>query len=405
MKYLFQRAVMKQSLFLTAVLLMPGVGCAMTFEELSERAYEYSLQKSENDAKRQSLLYEKEAAAAYEPAVVEGTTRRIRADEPVNDGTEYGLMVGFTAKNPWMNEARNMAYDAAVKTVSGSAALDRSMLKVELKRDYLLNVLAKETAEIYRNKMETAANASAGAAKKESAGRLSKMERVRYETEANLAQKEYAASQVAYQRLQGRLRDRTLVNGEIVVDDLGFRYLKTGNTDDYLLRSPLMALYDARAEELSRQIETLRHSAIETVTVGIGTTQEVTQNSVDLKVSVPILFSNRNEKKIAALMTQRSAIVHQKALVKEKLEATVRHSFDRLGSIETMIGNAEKSERDYEQLYRMAEKGFEGGIVGLFEYLDTKNRFYQAKIDTIALKQEYVEEAAQMEEKLGGTWE
>jgi len=55
-------------------------------------------------------------------------------------------------------------------------------------------------------------------------------------------------------------------------------------------------------------------------------------------------------------------------------------------------------------LVEMAQKGYEAGVVSQFEYLATKNSFYDAQLRTVELKREYIQEMSAMEEKLGRIW-
>jgi outer membrane protein TolC len=53
----------------------------------------------------------------------------------------------------------------------------------------------------------------------------------------------------------------------------------------------------------------------------------------------------------------------------------------------------------------MARKGYEAGVVSQFEYLATKNNYYDARLHTGELKRDYIIEMNGLEEKLGRIWE
>lgn len=390
---------------LVAVTLIPALCSAMTFDDLSRAAYEHSLQKSESQGKQQALRHEKGAYTAAEPITLEGSTRRIRADEQSAEGTEYGVMVGFSAKNPWVKEARNAEFDAAIKTAVGSETLHKGLLQSSLKHEYLLGELAREEAQLYGQKYESAKKAYAMSLKKHQAGRISQMELARFETEQRAARKEAEEARIAYQKHQDILKEMTLMEGKIRVDDMPFRFLPSPDTDRMLKSSPVLEHFALAQEELNRQIETLRRSYVETVGIGVGMTQEPTQHSVDLRVSIPLSFTGKNERRIAALMSLRSALGEQKALSEQKLRVALDQSFRQLEGIRQLIDESQSNQKQYEALYQMAHKGFEGGITGLFEYLETKNRFYAAQIETLRLKRDYADEMAKTEEKLGRIWE
>lgn len=394
---------MKRSVFLL-FWLIPAAGFALSFSELSDLAYETSVAKAQGDGKRQSLMLEKESAAAHEPLSVEGNARRIRADDPAGDGMEYGLMVGVSIKNPRYKEALLSHYDAALVSLEAEQRLRRGLLECELKREVLLMQLEEEIVSVAAQKLASAEAAYAIALKKHQSGRTSQMELVRFETERAVAHKELEAAKRTLESHINTLRELSGSTAEMAVEGIRFGYLEPKPSQDRIERSAVLAGYDSAYAELSRSIDALRHSRIESVGVGAGMTREVTQNSLDLRLIVPIASGNRNEKKIAALMAQQSSLVRQKEIVRQKLLRAVELGSERLERIREDIGRSGAFEERYGALYRMAEKGFEGGVVGQFEYLETKNRYYGARTDTLRLKQGYTEEMSKIEEKMGGIW-
>lgn len=394
---------MIRSVFLL-ICLVPATGFALSFSELSNLSYEASIAKAQADGKHRSLMFEKEAAGAYEPLNLEGNARRIRSSEPMGDGMEYGLMLGINVKNPRYKEALLSQYDAALVTLEDEQKLRRGLLECELKRELLLKQLGEEIISVAAQKLVSAESAYTIALKKYQAGRMSQMELVRFETESSIAQKELDALKREIEAHENALRILSGSTAKIAVDDMPFGYLDARDAEGRIDRSVILTGYDSAYAELTRAIETLRHSRFESVGVGAGVTREVMQNSLDLRLIVPIASANRNEKKIASLMAQQSALARQKQIAKEKLRNAVLLGSERLERIRSDIERSMALEERYSALYRMAEKGFEGGVVGQFEYLETKNRYYGARADTLRMKQGYVEEMAKIEEKMGGVW-
>jgi len=168
--------------------------------------------------------------------------------------------------------------------------------------------------------------------------------------------------------------------------------------------APVLAL-GAEIETIDAQIETLRRSTVESVSVGIGATREPTQNSIDFRLSIPLALSGKNENKIAALMSQRSALIHKREIMMQKLSLSVHALMEHLKERELSLSEAANVERRYEKLFEIAQKGFEGGVVTQFEYLATKNAFYEARLRSTELKRNYIEEMGEIEERIGGIWE
>ncbi len=394
-----------RSFWTAALLAIPATLGAMTFDELSRIAYERSLEQSAAQGQQEALQHEKSAYGAFEPLYLEGATRRIRADDPSGNGNEYSMMVGMTAKNPWVKEAKNAEFDAAIRRAQGDSELRKTLIQSRLKHEYLLAELAREEAEIYRRKQESAEQGYAIARKKHEAGRISQMELVRFETELGVARKEASEALIAYRTHQDTLREMTHIDTEIRVDDLSFRFVDAGTWEETIKRSAVLEQFSLAEKELSSQIETLRRSMVETVGFGVGMTREPTQHSVDMRVSIPLSFGAKNERRIAALMAMRSAAAAQKELTARKLSIAAEQSFRKLGELQRLIGEALAMQKRHESLYVMAARGFEGGVVGQFEYLETKNRFYAAQAETLRLKRDYLDEIAKTEEKVGRIWE
>lgn len=385
--------------------LWPALCAAMTFQEVSQIAYEQSLHKSALQGERDALAHEKASYIAAEPIVLEGSARRIRADEANGDGMEYGMMVGFTAKTPWSAEAHKARYDAAMRSVEGGEKLQKGILQSRLKHEYLLSELAREEAARYDEKSDSAKKAYAMAQKKHEAGRISQMELLRFETEQQMARKEAEEARMVLRNHQDVLREMTLLPGDITIEDLSFRFVERSESEQRLKASAALEHFALSREEVNREIEALRQATLETVGIGVGMTQEPTQNSVDFRLSLPVSMGEKNERKIAALMAKRSALDEQKTLSERKLRVYIEQSLQRLEGLQRLIGESGSNEKRHESLYRMAQKGFEGGVVGLFEYLETKNRFYGAQIETLRLKRDYVDAVANLEERMGGVWE
>lgn len=399
-----KRSTKKRSL-VCSVLLLPLLGYAMSFQEISERAYGVSGDMIHISGKVQATGYERASAMAGEPLLLEGSTRRIRADDSRGNGIEYGMMVGFTMKTPGVKAAQYRQYDLRSKTLQYELKRHRGLIQVALKREWLLFLLSVERMKILADKREISEKAYAIGSKKHQAGRMSQMELLRLETERQNAGQEYALAAMESEHAQLRLKEMTVLKEDVVVDDLSFSFIKPDDhVDGRIDDAPAIAIFRGREEEVSAEIELLRRSRVERVSMGLGMTQEPAQNSIDMKVMIPLVWSDKNEKKIAALMSERTAAVTQRDTQLAKLRLATYGSLEHLGEREKRIAEHIQAEKNYEQLFGMAHKGFEGGVIPQFEYLAAKNAFYDARLRSVSLKCDYVDEMSAMEEKLGGVW-
>ena len=377
---------------------------AQTLDSFVNLAYNNSINKIELQEKTKVLEYQKESYLAPEPLIFESGLRKIKANDVINNGNEYSFMVATAFKNPAIKKSHIQEYISQTKLLELESNISRKLLAISIKNLYILATLDKKIAQIYQLKAETASKALEAAKAKKSMGRISAMEVSRFEIDYTVAQQEAAKAEHAYEEKQNTLRNLSLTNEDIVLDDLFFDYIHESSIEDALNDSVFFQLFDVKKDALSKQIQTLQHSRVETLNVGIGMTQEVTQHSVDLKLSLPLVWGDKNEKRIAALMTQQSSINQQKELYRKRVSHYIGQSLTHLNEIHNMVQEAQKIETKNQILFEMTQKGYDGGVVSLFEYLDTKNRFYGASIETIKTQQMYEEELSKLEEETGRIW-
>ncbi|MFZ2890988.1 TolC family protein, partial [Sulfuricurvum sp.] len=273
-----------------------------------------------------------------------------------------------------------------------------------LKRDWLLYQLEQERSVILGEKRDFSYKAYLNGEKKMKAGRLSKLELLRLKSEYDTTLQEVASTLMEAEHAQHRLKEVTMMKDEIVIDDINFTFIQLRDLEERLNEAPLIKSLMNRTEMIDAQIATLRHATLESLSFGIGMTQEPTQNSIDFRLTVPLVLSSKNENKIAALMSERSALVHVCDLAKEKLHISVSGLMEHLSEREMMIKRLRENETHYETLFNMAQKGYEGGVIGQFEYLASKNAYYDARMRTVEMKQNYIEEMTVIEEKIGRIW-
>jgi len=384
---------------------IPLLGCAMNFQEVSERAYDVSANMIYTTGKVQASDYERASAMAAEPLSLEGSARRIRADDPIGTGTEYGMMVGFAVKTPGVKSAMNRQYDVLSKMYQAELQQQKGLIQVALKRDWLLYVLSEERVNILVDKMKLSETVYAMALKKHAAGRMSQMELLRFDTERQNAIQEHALAMMEAEHMQLGLKEATMLKEAVVVDDMPFEFIgDDGQVESRIDNAPAVGILRVREEELDAEIALLRHSRVDKVSMGVGMTQEPTQKSLDLKMVIPLVWNDKNEKKIAARMSERTAVVTQRDAALAKLRVRTMGSLEHLQEWEKRIKELVRAEKNYETLFGMAKKGFEGGVVPQFEYIAAQNTFYNARLHAVDLKTNYVTEMSAMEEKLGRIW-
>jgi len=386
------------------LILIPFIGNAVNFNDFTKRAYDVSEQVIESNGRMNAIGFEKASALAGDPLNIETSARKIKADDSMDSGKEYGIMLDYAFKMPSFKAAQANEFELKKKETEHEIAAYKGLIQVALKRGWLLYQLEHERSVILSEKRDFSYKAYQVGEKKFKAGRLSQMEFLRLESEYQSTVQELASVMMEAEHAQHYLKEAVISDNEVIIDDLKFEFIEADSIDNRIKNTPILKSLDIRIDTLNAQIATLRHSAVEAVSVGIGMTQEPTQNSVDFRLTIPLAISSKNENKIAALMSERSALLSLREVSRQKLELSVQGLFDHLKERKENIKVLRENEKKYETLFAMAHKGYEGGVIGQFEYLASKNAYYDARLRTLQVKQEYIEEMSAIEEKLGGIW-
>lgn len=387
-----------------SLVLIPFLGHAISFNELTKRASEVSEEIIESNGRANAIDFEKASALASDPLSIETSARKIKADNTNDSGTEYGFMLDYAFKLPSFQSAKSNEFDVQKKGIEYETYTRKGLLQVALKRGWLLYQLEYQRSLILSEKRDFSYQAFQIGEKKFKAGRLSQLELLRLENEYQSTLQELAAVSMEAEHAQHYLKEAVMSDQEVMVDDLNFAFISSVALEERLKKAPLLKSLDLRIDGLNAQIATLQHSKIESFSVGVGMTQEPIQNSWDVRLTIPLAISSKNENKIVALMSERSALVNVRDVIRQKLQLSVQGLFEHLKEREENIKKLADNEKKYETLFTMAHKGYEGGVIGQFEYLASKNAYYDARLRTLQMKQNYIEEMAVIEEKIGEIW-
>lgn len=385
-----------------SLLLIPILGYAVSFHHISDRVYEHAREKLENDAKIKSAEYSQHIALSSEPVKIGLSGRKIRADDSVDSGYEYSLMSEWTFKLPGVKNAQSAEWEILRKHLFEEANLLRSIVAIDLKHEWLRYEAALTRAEIYDEKMRVSQKGYESGKKQYEAGRMSRLELMRLESEYLRAKEESKKGQMESEHIQHRLQEQAMSHETVRIDDLSFRYLQPyDRISSYVDASPALESIRRKIAQIDTQITTARQSRIESIGIGVGVTQEPTQNSVDFAVNIPIAWQDRRENILAALLHERSSFEHQKKNLQEKLHLAMAALSEHLKEREALIRRSEEMEKQYATLFSMAQKAFEGGVMSQFEYLSAKKEYFDARLRSIELREAYIDEMYEIESRLG----
>lgn len=393
---------MKKTL-LTAFCAVCSYASVYTFDEFVNEVYKNDMSVIDIVGEKNAAKYDKAAALALEPLTLEFSKRKIKTDESTYQ-SETSSMLGFFTRMPWIIASEKRGYEAKEKTLYISEQLQKTAIKSEVKRTYLLFLLASEEEDIYAQKEAAAKRSCEMAKKKFDAGRISKMELARFETELMQSKVDLASASALKEELHHTLSHAVLSHDEIAISDLEFKFYPALSEKLERLRSESLQLkeMESKKQEIEGEMGTYKYSLIDRVEFGVGQTKEATQKSVDFRVSFPLNVTGKNESKIVALRARLDALARKQKVLQDTLSIMAKMESQRVVELEKKIKNSIANEELYKSVFDMTAKGYEGGAVSLFEYLAAKNGYFDSMIKTIAYKKEYVEEIAKLERVFAG---
>ncbi|MDD4854498.1 MAG: TolC family protein [Sulfuricurvum sp.] len=396
---------MRLFLQIIAVVLIPVSSYAMSFNEVCDHAYNASSEIITTNGHIISNAHSKASALAGEPLSLEGDASSVKGKDSINSGMRYGTMLNFHLKRFAAQEAQADQYDQTTKMFHQEVQLQQRLIQVILKRDWLIATIEQEKIKILREKVASTSEACMIGQKKVAAGRMSQMELYRLQSDERNAAQELAMGKMEFEHAQHSLQESAMLHEEIVIDDLNFAFIADDNTtEEKINNAALLQVLTSQINALDARIKSARYEGKDFLSMGAGATHEPTQNSIDFRISIPLVWSEKNDQKIAALMAEKSALLHRRDVTHQKLQMNIHTLLEHLETREKRFKESVNAQKYQKILTEMAQKGYEGGVVTQFEYLATKNSYYDARLRAVELKRDYIQEMSALEEKLGRIW-
>lgn len=377
---------------------------AITFHELCERSYHASGELIQTQGQLDALPHLKASALAHNPLALELASSAIHGDDSVDSGGQYSAMVNWSPKKFGYQESTALIYEHQNRSLVMETELQRQQIQIILKREWYISLLEEERVRVLNDYVEASARAYASGQKKVEAGRMSQMELQRLAVELQSAKQALNVGKMEVDHIQESLKEMSMMNEPVVVEDMPFRFIAIEESalDEKVNHASVLQKLDAQIASLDATAKNAHYDGNDAYSIGVGATHEPTQQSIDVRFSVPLTFGDKNEQKIAALMRERSSLVHQRSITAQKLQMSVRALLEHLRFKEQRYSDALSAEKNGEKLLDLSRKGYEGGVMSQFEYLATQKSYYDAVLQSLELKRDYIHELANLEEKLGG---
>jgi outer membrane protein TolC len=391
---------MKLLLLLLPALLMQ----AITFNQLCENAYNASdeliLTQGNIDASR----HFKSSVLASNPLSIDIASSAVRGVDSTDSGWRYGGMLSYSFKKTGASENTALLYDSEKQLYTQEAQQTRQKLQISLKHNWFINLIEQERVAILQEVVNATQKSYDIGRQKVDAGRMSRMELQRLAVEKENALQALYVGKMEEDHIQETLKETTMTTNTVVVDDKPFAFVTTTSiTQEQVKNSIHLQKIQSRIASLDIQAKASQYDNNNVYTIGLGATHEPAQDSLDVALTIPLIFGEKNEKKAAALMTQKSSLIHASVMTAKKLQMHLNVLLDHLHFKEKRYNDALKTQETKKNLLNMSQKGYEAGVVSQFEYIATHKEYFESRLLCLELKRDYVNELAQLEEKLGET--
>lgn len=385
---------------------LPLCGYGMSFDAVCEEAYRVSEALIQNQGLRDANVYAKGSALAGEPLSLEADASHVRGLDPINSGVRYHTMLNVQLKKPQWAKIQGEYYDHEARSLLQQQQQYKNDIRITFKHDWLIAMAEEERIKILDEKATFFDQAYAIGEKKVAEGRLSQMELIRLKNELYQAHQALDFAKMEREHLQHTFQEATMATQDVVIDDLSFAFIADhGNPEEVIQRAFSVQRLTAEIDALTLRIKGASYEGNQFISVGVGMTHEPVQESVDVRMVIPLSLSGKNEQQRSALMTQRSALIHEREVVMGKLRIIVPTLLEHLKTKEERLTRALRMYAAQKKLREMGQKGYEGGVIAQFEYLASQNSYYDQQLRTLELKRDYIDEVRGLEEKLGRIWE
>jgi outer membrane protein TolC len=313
-------------------------------------------------------------------------------------------MLRYSFKKTGASENTALLYDSEKQLYTQEAQQTRQKLQISLKHNWFINLIEQERVAILQEVVNATQKSYDIGRQKVDAGRMSRMELQRLAVEKENALQALYVGKMEEDHIQETLKETTMTTNTVVVDDKPFAFVTTTSiTQEQVKNSIHLQKIQSRIASLDIQAKASQYDNNNVYTIGLGATHEPAQDSLDVALTIPLIFGEKNEKKAAALMTQKSSLIHASVMTAKKLQMHLNVLLDHLHFKEKRYNDALKTQETKKNLLNMSQKGYEAGVVSQFEHIATQKEYFESRLLCLELKRDYVNELAQLEEKLGET--
>lgn len=371
----------------------------ISYKEFINKVYENSKELIRQNAITKSLQNESYAANAWESPYVEispsfgknATTNKFEA--------QAQILLTITPKMPWVSSVIEDVYTTKINKNEKILQLQKNIIAIGAKRNYLTYLIYKEQEQIYKDKESLAKNALEIAQKRFDANRISKAELLRFNNDYSNALSTLKSHQILIKDTLDKLK--ILVGDDKFhgINDIKLVYIGNIDISNNIDNSIYNEILELDALDYEQSAKVVSRGIMDSMQIGAGYTTG--QNSIDVKLIIPLPFTSKSNYQQQALMELKSASIRENQITKKQIKQSVESYKEQLIQQEEVIRLQSQNEENSKHLFDIMQKGFDAGVISVFEYLDIKNNYLNSRINTTQEKINYINTLSLLEENLG----
>lgn len=371
----------------------------ISYKEFINKVYENSKELIRQNAITKSLQNESYAANAWESPYVEispsfgknATTNKFEA--------QAQILLMITPKMPWVSSVIEDVYTTKINKNEKILQLQKNIIAIGAKRNYLTYLIYKEQEQIYKDKESLAKNALEIAQKRFDANRISKAELLRFNNDYSNALSTLKSHQILLKDMLDKLKMLVGDDHFYGINNLEFSYLGDINLENNINNSIYNEILKLDALDYEQSAKIIGMSIMDSMQIGAGYTTG--QNSIDTKLVIPLPFTSKASHQQQALLELKGAGIRESQITKMQIAQSAKSYKEQLQQQEEVIKLQIQNEQNSKNLFDIMQKGFDTGVISVFEYLNTKNNYLNSRISTTQEKLNYINILSLLEENLG----
>lgn len=371
----------------------------INYRDFLDKVYNNSKELIFQNAMTKSLQNEGYAANSWESPYIEVSPSFNRVAGTNKFETQAQILLMLTPQMPWVSGVIKDSYTTKVNKNIKIIELQKNIIAISAKRNYLTYTIYKEQEQIYKDKEALAKDALEIAQKRFDANRISKAELLRFKNDYSNALSLLKSHQILLKDALDKLKILVGDDSFDGISDLFFSYIDNINIDSYANNSIYNEILELDALDYEQSAKVVSRSRMNSMQIGAGYT--IGQNSIDLKLVIPLPFTPQASYQQQALLELQSASIRQNQITSMQIRQNANSYKEQLMQQEEVIELQAQNEQNAKNLFDIMQKGFDAGVISVFEYLDTKNNYLNSRINLTQEKLNYINTLSLLEESLG----